>query len=96
MLDRGTNKVAVGCAAEPGCLRDWAIDIIIINGLIDSEVYDQPYLHNIKASAVALLREVTCIQRENGSTHTSQCGIMLIRPGLQLEVCWYETPGWTY
>lgn len=38
MLDRGTNKVAVGCTAESRCLRDWAIDIIIIDGLIYSEV----------------------------------------------------------
>lgn len=38
MLHRGTNKVAVGCAAETRCLRDWAIDIIIIDGLFYSRM----------------------------------------------------------
>lgn len=38
MLDRGKNKVAVGCAAETCCLWDWAIDIIVVNGLVNSGV----------------------------------------------------------
>lgn len=37
MLDRGTNKVAVGCAAETRRFRDWAIDVVVVDGLIYPE-----------------------------------------------------------
>lgn len=38
MLDRGTNKFTVGCAAETLSFWEWAIYVIVVDGLVYSKV----------------------------------------------------------
>lgn len=44
VLNRGTNKLAIGCVAEHCYFRDWAINVIVVYGLVYSKVQRQLYM----------------------------------------------------